>query len=362
MATATTKTPRIAELAEQLVADIEARNLAPGDRYLTTTQTSKLLGVGNATANRALQLLERRRIITRQQRRGAYIARLPGHANEGGLGHVHFLVHQKFLRTEGIGNDGVLIGMQEELPGVPVQISFFPPAEETTFVQKLIHESLKSGRTDGFVLVRTSCEAQRAIAQSGLPAVVHGDVYPGNAALARVDRDMDAIGELLTDYLLKRGHKRLACFNRQQTLPGDQRTIGAIHRRLAKSKLLADAITLRFVPADDEVCLAEMRQLLRQPNPPTGLICRTVRMAEAARHVIREELNAPVGKFDVVVCDYFLRSNERAEFIYPRPVFSAEDMGRHIARLLSLQSKTNSAEPREVIIPVELWVPDTTSP
>ena len=361
MATATTKTPRITELAEQLLADIQARKLAPGDRYLTTSQTSKLLGVGNAAANRALQLLERRRIITRQQRRGAYIARLPGQESDAGLAHVHFLVHQKFLRTEGVGNDGVLIGMQEELPGVLVQISFFPPAEETPFVQKLIHDSLKSGRVDGFVLVRTSCEAQRAIAHSGLPAVVNGDVYPGNAALARVGRDMNAIGELLTDYLLQRGHKKLACFNRQQTLPGDQRTIGAIQRRLAKSKLLADAAILRFLPADDDVCVAEMRQLLAQPNPPTGLICRTVRMAEAARHVIKDELKLPPERFDITVCDYYLRQNERAEFVYPRPVYSAEEEGRHIARLLSLQTNADRPEQSEVNIPVELWIPDNAN-
>ncbi|MEX0613063.1 MAG: GntR family transcriptional regulator, partial [Pirellulales bacterium] len=349
MATATTKTPRIAELAEQLLADIEARKLVPGDRYLTTAQTSKLLGVGNAVANRALQLLERRRIITRQQRRGAYIARLPSKESEAGLARVHFLVHQKFLRTEGVGNDGVLIGMQEELPGVHVQISFLPPAEETPFVQRLIHDSLKSGRVDGFVLVRTSCEAQRAIAQSGLPAVVNGDVYPGNAALARVGRDMNAIGELLTDYLLEKGHKKLACFNRQQALPGDQTTIAAISRRLAKSKLLADAITLRFLPADDDVCVAEMVQLLGQPNPPTGLICRTVRMAEAARHVIEDELKPLGDQFDIAVCDYYLRRNDRAEFAYPRPVFSAEEEGRHIARLLSLQTKMSRPKPLEVI-------------
>jgi GntR family transcriptional regulator, arabinose operon transcriptional repressor len=361
MATATTKTPRIAELAEQLLADIQARMLAPGDRYLTTAQTSKLLGVGNAAANRALQLLERRRIITRQQRRGAYIASLPGEGNGAGLARVHFLVHQKFLRTEGVGNDGVLIGMQEELPGVQVQISFLPPAEEALFVQQLIHDSLKSGRIDGFVLVRTSSEAQRAVAQSGLPAVVNGAAYPGNGTLARVDRDMDAIGELLTDYLLQRGHKKLACFNRQQMLPGDQRTINAILRRLGKSRFSADAIMLRFLPADDDVCVAEMRQLLEPPDPPTGLICRTVRMAEAARQVIENELKLPRDQFDIAVCDYFLRHNERAEFAYSRPVYTAEEIGRHIARLLSSQTKVSRPEPLEVVIPVELWVPDEAS-
>jgi hypothetical protein len=47
MAAGNTTKPRIVHLADELVADINARNLKPGDRYLTTTEASKLLVVGN---------------------------------------------------------------------------------------------------------------------------------------------------------------------------------------------------------------------------------------------------------------------------------------------------------------------------
>lgn len=56
MADSGTTTPRIVELVEQIVEDIQARKLKPGNRYLTTTKVSKMLGVGNGLANRA-QLL-----------------------------------------------------------------------------------------------------------------------------------------------------------------------------------------------------------------------------------------------------------------------------------------------------------------
>jgi hypothetical protein len=85
-------------------------------------------------------------------------------------------------------------------------------------------------------------------------------------------------------------------------------------------------------------------------------------MAEAARHAIEDELKLPGDRFDITVCDYFLRQNERAKFVYPRPIYSAEEEGRHIARLLSLQAKISRPEPLEVIIPVELWIPDEANP
>src|SRR5687767_4741693 len=108
MTDALTTTPKIIDLADQLVADIESRKLKPGDRYLTTADASKMLGVGNGLANRALQLLERRQVITRQQRRGAFISAPKTAASSPPLRRVHFLVHQNYLTAEGIGNDLVL--------------------------------------------------------------------------------------------------------------------------------------------------------------------------------------------------------------------------------------------------------------
>lgn len=81
-------------------------------------------------------------------------------------------------------------------------------------------------------------------------------------------------------------------------------------------------------------------------------------MAEAARHAIEVVLQLPTDEFDITVCDYFLRGHDRARFVYPRPAFSAEEVGHHIARLLSLQTQPSWPKPLEVIIPVELWNPD----
>ncbi|NOY41607.1 MAG: GntR family transcriptional regulator [Planctomycetes bacterium] len=356
MAEARTKTPRISLLAEKLVEDIDARELKPGDRYLTTTEASKLLGVGNGTANRTLQLLERRRLIVRQQRRGAYIADPPHDQSKPTLHRVHFLVHQKYLRTEGVGQDEVLLGLEHELPGVPVQISFLPSSNEAGFVAELIDESLHAKRIDGFVLVRASYETQRLLADRQIPSVVHGTVYPSIERLASLTADMESVGKELANYLLEQGHTTFAYLNRQLTYGGDQRTIDGISAALHAAGKGLNALTLRFLPTFDEVYFAEADRLFSQKTRPTGFICRTVRMAEAVQKA--GELKGLVfGKdFDIGICDYYLKPGQQPQYPWARSQFSSEEQGRHLARLLIGQVLDAQSVGHETM-PVKLELP-----
>jgi DNA-binding LacI/PurR family transcriptional regulator len=349
-------TPQITQLADQLIGDITARKLQPGDRYLTTVDASRLLGVGNGAANRALQLLERRNIISRQQRRGAYILELPGQRAAPPLHRVHFLVHPLFLRTEGIGNDRILLGMQRELPGVHVQISFLPTGDEVGLVQQLISQSLAAETTDGFVLVRASCETQRLVAGSGLPAVVYGAVHPGVGRLSCLDRDMASAGNQITEWLLSRGHQQVAYLNRQITYPGDHATIDSIADTLASAGCAANSLTIRCLPSDSEVCIAEIGAIIARKSPPRAFICRTRRLADALRVAI-ERAGASPHKFDIAVCDYYLREHEEAEFVYPRPLEDEEQQGQHLARLMLAQLRGGSDAYQRVTVPVKLHFP-----
>ncbi|QDS98862.1 GntR family transcriptional regulator [Adhaeretor mobilis] len=354
MAGSRTRTPQVIDLAEQLISDIESRELKPGDRYLTTAAASKMLGVGNGVANRALQLLERRQIITRQQRRGAFVANLPGDGPMPPLRRVHFLVHQNYLVTEGVGSDLVMLGMQEELPGVHVQISFLPKENAEGYVADLIDQSLTAKARDGFILVRAPYEVHQLVSNSGVPCVVYGGVYPGVTRLTRIDRDMSAVGSLAMDYLLDRGHKQMAFLSRQQSLPGDHNTMDAIRQRLGARQFLADNLTERFLPTASNVCEAEVTRLLKSKNPPTGFICRSQRLADAAMSVFEKQKLEPFKDVDLVLCDYHLLAGHRPQYIYPRPAYSLEKQGKHIAKMLAGHARGEVV--RDEIIPVELDV------
>jgi DNA-binding LacI/PurR family transcriptional regulator len=356
MATSTT-TPRISQLAERLEAHIKSKGLRPGDRFLTTAEASKLLGVSSSTVNRALQLLERRRVIVRQQRRGAFVAHQVESDAEPMLHRVHFLVHQKYLRAEGVGQDEVLLGLEHELPGVPVQISFLPVGGEAAFVTELVKESVKAKRTDGFVLVRASYETQRLLSQRQIPTVVYGTVYPAIDRLASLSANMRAVGAELTKYLLDRGHKRLVHFNRQTAYCGDLMTIEGITSTLQAAGFGFDSLHVRFLPHEDEVYAVDTERYFDKPNPPTGFICRTVRMADAVAGVATMR-GLVVGRdIDITVCDCYLKPGMQPHYVYAKPLLSSEDQGRRLAQLLIGQTVAGGRKIEDEIMPVTLEFP-----
>jgi GntR family transcriptional regulator, arabinose operon transcriptional repressor len=359
MATASTATPRISQLANLLADHIQLHALQPGDRFLTTAEASKLLKVGSSTANRALQVLERRRIIVRQQRSGAFIADRPMVEEAPMLHRVNFLVHQKYLRAEGVGQDEVLLGIERELPGVPVQISFLPPGGEDVYVRKLVDESVNAKRVDGFVLVRASYETQRLLAERRIPAVAYGTLYASIDQLASLTEDMRAVGLELTKFLLSRGHQRIAHFNRQIAYRGDHWTIEGITEALHAAGRGFDSLSMQFLPDADEEYLSEAGRLLDSPYGATGFICRTVRMADAVSQAA-EARGLVIGQdIDVTVCNVYQKPGSRPRYVYARSVLNSEEQGRHLARLLVAQAGGKPAV-RTEIMPIELEFPEST--
>jgi DNA-binding LacI/PurR family transcriptional regulator len=261
-------------------------------------------------------------------------------------------VHQNYLATEGVGSDLVLLGMQEELPGVPVQFSFLPEDNAHTHVQSLVDRAMTGKSKDGFVLVRAPYEVQQLIANLGVPCVVYGGLYPGIQGLCRIDRDMAGIGTIATDYLLKRGHQRIAFLSRQLALPGDHDTMDAIRERLSSQKLLANAVVERFLPASDAACIAEVERLLDMQNPPTGFICRAKRKADATVAAFRKRKLRLHDGVDIVLCDYHLGAGQSPEYVYPRPLYSLEEQGRHIARMLAERARGDDCQSE--VIPVAM--------
>src|SRR5438045_3666201 len=110
------KVPRIIELADKIAEDIRSKNLKPGDPYQGTTETAEMLGVSTTAANRAMQVLVKRRIIQRRQRKGTFVAIPSESAPLSPLRRVHLVVQENYLRTEGLLSDGIIVGMHDELP------------------------------------------------------------------------------------------------------------------------------------------------------------------------------------------------------------------------------------------------------
>ena len=336
------------QLADRLATDIRSRNLLPGETYLTAQEASRYLGVAGAMANRALQLLEKRKIIRRSQRRGSIVLE-PPKPESFVIDRVHFLVHGQYYRTEGVGGDGILRGIQSELPTSSVSHCFLSTESEIGQVTKLIERALAEETTDGFILVRASYDVQQMVAKSGLPAIAYGSVYQGIEGLSQIDRDHTMAVRLVTEYLRNRRRTRLAVLMRQVVLPGDHLVLDALLQEPFFST------TFRFMPSEEEHIETVVRSMLNRTERPHAFLCQTIRQANCVERV-RCDLNIAAKDLDIVVLSTYLKPGEETPFSHIVLGATTESTGRRFGTLLSELAK--GKPPTYERIPVNFVVPE----
>lgn len=349
--------PPIVALAERIAADIRARRLRPGDAYPGTAETAARFRVSGTTANRALQLLAHRGVLERRQRSGTFVADPAGRdAADGatGLRRVRLLVHEDYLRTEGLLADGVLIGLQGELPRAEIRFDFLPAAGEDAHVAALVAEALRSRTPEGFVLYRSSAASQRTVAASGLPAVISGTPHPGVTGLPWIDRDQRRIGQVLTGHLLSRGCRRIVALMRDRVTAGDHVLLDAVFAAVGA----AGSIAARFLPADAEIVRAAIVELLAADRTPTGLVCRSEPLAAAAVEAVAglPRRRRP----EMAVADLYRRDGPAAGLAWADSAVEPQELGRELGRMLARQSGGRGPSEESsagVLIPVVLRPP-----
>jgi DNA-binding LacI/PurR family transcriptional regulator len=315
-----------------------------------------MLGVSTTAANHAMQVLVKRRVIERRQRKGTFVAIPTGAAPESPLRRVHLLVQENYLRTEGLLSDGIIVGMHDELRAAQVQFSFMPPDNEAAYISELVAEAMRSGKTEGFVLIRASLQAQRLIAGSGLPAVVHGTLHPSVPDMPWIDRDHRAGGTLMAEHLLKAGFRRLVVFMRDRMFRGDHDLFDAVQQAAQTAGLAPTDVSLRCLPADLSAVEATARELLEHAaGDRVGFVCRSEPLAQGAEAAARAR-GLTVGKeVGITLSDVYRRgSDSPPAWPHLKPALSPEQIGQHIGRMLAQQALGKPVEPAHEVIPVYL--------
>jgi DNA-binding LacI/PurR family transcriptional regulator/DNA-binding transcriptional regulator YhcF (GntR family) len=348
-----TRVPRIVELADVIAADIRRRKLNPGDAYQGTLETAEMLGVSTTAANRAMQVLVKRGVLDRRQKKGTFVAHPPKDTPISPLQRVHLLVQEDYLRTEGLMSDGIVLGLHGELPAAQMQFNFLPPDKQSDYIEELLSEAMRSGQTEGFVLIRTSLQAQRLIAGSGLPAVVNGSLHPSVPRMCWIDRDHRQGGTLMAQRLIDRGFKRLVVLMRDRMFRGDHALLDAVRDAMAAARLGLDALSLRCLPPDRDAIAAAVAELLGEERQRTGFICRSEPLAAGAALAAKAaklRMGADIG---IVLSDVYRKpSDAPPKWPYLEATMSPEQIGAQIGRMLALQAVQKPVDPDHLVIPV----------
>ncbi|MBN2294840.1 MAG: substrate-binding domain-containing protein [Pirellulales bacterium] len=342
-------------LAERIEADIRTRNLKQGDRYYNTVDAAKMLGVDTAAVNRALQLLVKKNVVLRSQRKGTFIAGGPMAENRPVLQQVHLLIGDTYPQAEGWFNHDVMLALQGELPGVRMQLHSVPSENEEKYIQQIIREALKSPFPEGFVLMRASLMMQRMMAASGLPVALFGHPYASLPELPFVDRDQKQIGQLLAQYILEQGHRRIAMFMRQRVLRGDHLLMEGAREVAGAAGINADAFTIHCLPRDKEEIKDNACEVLRDRQNPPGFIIRSPTTAEVILQTLRDEGLEPQKEASVVVSDYFGPADP--PYPYIRPQSGTDQQAVRLGRLIWRLAYEKPIDESDKLVPVQLEIP-----
>ncbi|MCC6680601.1 MAG: LacI family DNA-binding transcriptional regulator [Phycisphaeraceae bacterium] len=341
---------RLFELADHIERDIRQRNLKPGDSYLSTAGTARLLGVSTTIANRALQLASSRRLIKRSQRSGAVVMKLD-QSMESTIDRVYILVRQDHYKKEGLLADGTIIGIQQALPGASIQFSFTPEFSAEKHVEDLVNESLLMKQVAAFVMVRGSLPSQRILESSGLAAVVVGTPYPSIQRLSTLNRDNAQMAELLSTYMFNRGARRLLLMFRDDMLQGDYTAINRFHAVAAERGLRPTDLMLAGLPADPAAVTSVLRQFLDAGEQRAGIFCRSRLLAEIVLETLANSPSSAGEPPIVVVGDVFEAEPHSHPYAYVRLALSPQEIGRHIGRMLIRQVQNPGGGPHHERIP-----------
>ena len=347
---------RILELAERVEADIRQRRLGPGDRYLTTADAAKMLRVDTAMANRALQLLVKRKLLERSQRVGSVVAEGYRNPTKTTLHRVHLLFGDTYPQSEHWLDTGTLMAMQNELPSIRLQFHFLTTGEEETQVDQVIQEAFRAPESEAFVLLRTSLSTQRMFQDSGLVAAVFGHPYVSIKRLPFADRDQRQIGQLMAEYLVGHGHRRVAMLMRQRPLPGDHELIEGARDVLDVAGLSPRAISMLCLPQDREEVRHALMRLVGESGEFPGVMARPPLMADAALELARSRRLKPQQDVAIVAADYFANGGT-PPYAVIRPVHKFDEQGSRLGKLIVEVARGNIPEGSRHLAPVRLEVP-----
>jgi len=184
-----------------------------------------------------------------------------------------------------------------------------------------------------------------------LPAVISGSRWPGIENLPCIDENSYGRGRLLAEYLLKKGHKTIAFFTRDDMFTSDHELLDAIRDTIDEAGLRLRDFTFRSLPLKPFIIQQTARELLQKDNPPTAFICREKILALNVKKVI------PPSS-DIVMVDFFEAPHYVPLFPYTRSAIRPEKQGEIIGKMLIEMATTFGSVPDDFHEDVELVVPD----
>jgi len=344
-------------LARRLEADIRARGLQPGDRYLTADEAGQMLSVSAVTAHRAMKLLSDRQILVRQRRAGTFVGKGVLRAAGARRKKVHLIVASDVGRDQEQAlqflSPDLLSGIAAALPGASVQLDVLPVSEGLGLVRELVTESLRDDAFAGAILVRSTLEMQRYFEREGIAAVIYGTPHPTVTKLGSLDLDQARIGELSAAYVRQRGYRRVQVLMFEHWAPGDNVFLTHFMRALSQPGGPQVRVDIASLASDEAVIVETVRPMLDVVHRPDVIVARAAALGQPVAALAMSMGLALPNEIDLLVANYRTVKLEGFTAPYVAAVMDDRERGRMLGEMLRQMQDGSELTEREKLIGVQ---------
>ncbi len=346
-------------LAGKLKQDIRERNLKPGDSYLTASEAATLLGVSTHRANRALQLLAVQGCLSRSRGAAPVVAdTIWQEGVQPKLSKVYVLSVRTDSTAEGFYADGHVLGIQRALPDAHIQWNYFPERDEGKFTAQLVSEARRNHESAGFVLSRSSIDAQAVISESGLPAVISGTPFAGIRNVSSMDNDYEQMADLHSTYFRQQGCDRVLLVMHNRMYGGGFVFLDAMNRRVAECGYSPHQVAIRFLPVHDMPIAATIAEETARSRR-LGVFVWGMPLAQRVAAGMTAQGLTPGRDVVVTYSGYYSAGPlEPLKLPHDQSVLDPQQQGEQVAAMLLAHASGKLKQPQHVKIGTRLVCPE----
>lgn len=262
----------LAHWKERILVDIGARDLKPGDTYITVDEASRLLGCSRATAHRAMKKLVEEGVLDARPGKGTFIGEDTQTNPPNTTQVLHVLSPTRFDSSTTIPFMRLVQSVAKSLGGLGLQLNNPPEGHDFIYIDETVVKPFHEGRIRAVLAVSCHWKVYQYLKEKKVTALVFGSMFPNRQFLPSVDKDSAKGAETLVHYLVEKGHQRIGVIMPASGLAGVDFFTDSVSRSLSMRGIPADSLSMRYCSGDNVVTLDRIRELLDSPNRPTALI------------------------------------------------------------------------------------------
>jgi hypothetical protein len=267
---------------------------------------------------------------------------------------LHLVMAMDYHRTQTFSSDVLVDEFAKSLPGATVQVHHILDGAAKRYIEQVVERVGDSSR-EGFVLIRCSRDVQLRISESGRPAVVFGQAYPG-VDLPCVEHDQVAVGRAVAEYALQQGAQRFAIFTHALWRFGDHRMIDSATSTLSAAGVSLDSLKIRSLSADREVVEQVIEEVLADNDPPDGFLCRN----DFYARIVYEAIGAG-RELPCVVSGSHAPPNGPLPFARVCSSMSLANQVEHVSKMLTAAARQDRDALHSILIPIQFQHASTSS-